>query len=269
MGDKNPILNSLGTMKSIVSASLTGQHDKVTEHTSRLALEAKAMVESDPASSTAVAVMDFAQWIDGQLAHIRHERRGSAATLTVTRAAEYASRTDPVQNLLSRRVIDGAELRAARRIERIFNILAAGRGLQARDYHATRVDGSGSYQHPVDRMSYADSFEITMVYRPWWEQMHVIDVGAGTSRKLGLSCYDLVKQVLVDRRTLRSIETRYRIRHGTLTAPLLTALRHYNTLFGAATENDGIVVRAEGEEMKEAREGQGGKSIWDRQLWKG
>lgn len=246
----DPVLKHLATVKGIVAASFTGQHDRVAKFSIQLALELKAAAELCIDPTQQAKVMEFAQWIDGQLAYQGHSRSlHPAASRVAIREADTTRRMDPVQNLLARRVIGTYELEACKRIARMFELLSSGMGLQARDYRDCRVDTSGTFQHPVDRMSYEDSFEITLVYRPWARVAQNFDVGVmvkkGQSiRHAGLTCYELVRKVLVDRRTLRALETTYKMRHGALVRPLIQTLRAYSFKLTCANANDVLGERA-------------------------
>jgi len=308
-----PMVRHLHAVKQIVSAALAGQHDKTAVHAKEFGLALKGAAEGSLDHQERAQLLEFAQWIDGQISHNHHIRNGEiGASRTAQREAEAAARFDPVQNLLARRVIGKPEVMACSRISRIFDLLASGLDLKARDYGESRVDNSGTYRHPVDRISYADSFEISMIWRPWSEQMRAVDAGVGfekdarprnkrpwwhmqwreyldvvssggtmdarlpwwhepnwylpwaqdpsspkekdaiRKRLLGLSCYDLVRLVLIDRRTIRSVENLYHTRNGSLTAPLVAALRHYNALTAEAMNNGHLFERAAHEEMRQA-----------------
>lgn len=52
--------------------------------------------------------------------------------------------------------------------------------------------------------------------------------------RIGLTVFDLVRRVLVDRQTLRGLEREHRCRNGMLTPAFVTAVRHYMRAWDAA-----------------------------------
>ena len=249
-------MKHFNTIQRIIRAGALGGDMQRPVRELALAIAAEAESAQDPAS------LEMAAWLrrwDTLLGDAR-KRGPDAPTLATERAAHDTARLDPVQGLLRRGAIDSNELAAAQRLERMFALLAGGMDIKARDYREARVDGGGTSRDPVDRMSERDAAELNLVFRPWAVAMQEIDAGMGfrpgrdgpvpvalredegIRRILGLSIHDLVRAVLVDRRTLRGLEVAWRVRHGSLTTPLVMGLRQYGLLHERAGRKVGQLV---------------------------
>ncbi len=90
------------------------------------------------------------------------------------------------------------------------------------DYRAAAISG-GTMDAPLPFRPYAHRF-LPRDRVPRMTERETL------ARKIGLNCFDLIRRVLIDRRSLKGLCREYSVREGTLTAPLITSLRAYMDL---------------------------------------
>lgn len=155
---------------------------------------------------------------------MRSKARGEGPTLATRRKLS----PDPVRRLLDSGKFSAHQAQACDEIRKIFRFFATRLGPAARDYTKTLPVGRGRrflVRQPLDGMRRSLSEAYERHFRPWSRRM--AERPAVRSNVAGFSCFDLVVAVVVDERSLRSLEREVGIRNGALTAKLKEALDAY------------------------------------------
>lgn len=106
-----------------------------------------------------------------------------------------------------------------------------------------RVDTSTTtFTHPIERLTTRQDLMLTHVYRPWHDSIAHAATQVGESRFLNISPFELVISVIQNGVPLGEIETKYHVRHGALTKPMVNALRDFAVKLAKA-EHEGKVPR--------------------------
>ena len=134
-------------------------------------------------------------------------------------------RQDVIARLLARGRLWPHHLDAAHEIRTVHE--AVGRGMFPTAQSLIWSGRVSSRRHGrdfLDRMSQAERYAWERHYLPWSHAM-ATEIAAGIP---GTRWLQLVVDVVVDNSTLREVETRYNLRHGTACSYLARALARYN-----------------------------------------
>jgi hypothetical protein len=149
-------------------------------------------------------------------------------------------RTDTVQRLHRQGRLTIEQLQAAEEIRRVWQ--AVGRGLfpTAARLEGVRRAAAGQPRDPIDRMSDGEERAFRRRYRPWAREMErapvarsatagrmTAGVAAGGGAGRGLSCLQLVYDMVIDNYGPRQVEQMHRLRHGLAMQGLRLALQRY------------------------------------------
>lgn len=152
---------------------------------------------------------------------------------------------DPVLAMINVGTLSKGDEKTIQELLELRQKLSSGLTSGGRDLKGERVDTSAkTFTHPIERLTKRQDLMLTHVYRPWSEPIAHAATQVGESRFLAISPFELVISVIQNGVSLNEIETKFKVRHGALTKPMVDTLRDFAVRLAKA-EHEGVVPRRE------------------------